>query len=238
MSAKQRAGSNVACEQPAPPLQNYTIEHRTCHKALISQCTILALKSRRDRYMSSSDMTEGSLTKQQITALPGIFHPRYHIGISQYLLIGNCGQSSSFLASCGGTTTVMVLVVMGPWATSGHCHQKTDERCQPSTTKGICMDAASSKGALWYLLGGVLGVSLVLKTLRVPCFDLALDKEWLLACELMSVHDQITNIWDCSDVLLSGSPCALQGDRWQDRGKKSSSATQHLWRQEQGAEPP
>lgn len=158
----------MACEQPAPPRQNYTTEHRTCHKALISQRTILALKSLRDRYMSSSDMTEGSLTKQQITALPRIFHPRYHIGISQYSLIGNCGQSSSFLASCGGTAAVMVLVVMGPWATSGHCHQKTDERCQPNTTKGICMDPASSEGALWYLLGGVLCESLVLKTIRAP----------------------------------------------------------------------
>lgn len=94
----------MACEQPAPPLQNYTTELRTCHKALISQRAISALKSLRDRYMSSSDMTEGSLTKRQITALPRIFHPRYHIGISQYSLIGNCGQSSSFLASCGGTT--------------------------------------------------------------------------------------------------------------------------------------
>lgn len=135
-------------------------------------------------------MSEGSLTKQQITALPRIFHPRYHIGIYQYSLIGNCGHSSSFLASCGGTTAVMVLVVMGPWATAGHCHQKTDERCQPNTTKGISIDPATSKGAFWYLLGGVLWVSLELKTLRVPCFDLALDKEWSLACELMSVCDQ------------------------------------------------
>ena len=148
--------------------KNYTMEQRTCHKASISQRTILALKSLRDRYMSSSDMTEGSLTKRQITALPRIFHPRYHVGISQYSLLGHRGQSSSFLASCGGTAAVMVLVVTGLWATSGRCHQKTAERCQPNTTKGICMDPASSEGALWYLLGGVLRVSLVLKPLRVP----------------------------------------------------------------------
>lgn len=96
MSAKQRAGSNVACEQPAPPLQNYTMEHRTCHKALISQRTISALKSLRDRYMSSSDMTEGSLTKQQITALPRIFHPRHYIGISQYSLMAIVVRAAPF----------------------------------------------------------------------------------------------------------------------------------------------
>ena len=173
-------------------------------------------------------MTEGSLTKQQITALPRIFHPRYHIGISQYSLIGNCGLSSSFLASCGGTTAVMVLVVMAPWATSGHCHQKTDEWCQPNTTKGICRDPASSKGALWYLLGGVLWVSLVLKTLRVPSFDPALDKEWSLAGELMSVHDQIMNIWDFSNALLSGSPCAFQThERTDGKTEARRAAVQH-----------
>lgn len=200
----------MACEQPAPPLQNYTMEHRTRHKALISQRTILALKSLRDRYMSSSDTTEGSLTKQQITALPRIFHPRHHIGISQYSCVGNCGQSSSLLASCGGTIAVMVLVVMGPWATLGDCHQKTDEWCQSSTTKGICTDTASSKGALWYLLGGIWWAKLILKPLRVPGFDLTLDKEWSLVGELMSVRDQIMNIWDSSHALLSGSPWAFQ----------------------------
>lgn len=165
-----------------------------CHKALISQRTILALKSLRDRYMSSSDTTEGSLMKQQITALPRIFHPRHHIGISQYSCVGNCGQSSSLLASCGGTIAVMVLVIMGPWATLWDCHQKTDEWCQPNTTKGICIDTASSKEALWYLLGGIWWVNLILETLRVLCFDLALDKEWSLVSELMNVHDQIMNI--------------------------------------------
>lgn len=53
-------------------------------------------------------------------------------------------------------------------------------------------------------------MSLVLKTLRVPSFDLALDEECSLACELLSVHDQIVNIWDFSNALLSGSPWAFQ----------------------------
>lgn len=72
------------------------------------------------------------------------------------------------------------------------------------------MDTVSCKGALWYLLEGVLWVSLVLKTLRVPCFNLALAKEWSLACEFMRVHDHIMNFWNFSNALLSGCPCAFQ----------------------------
>lgn len=59
------------------------------------------------------------------------------------------------------------------------------------------MAPASSTGALWYLLGSVLWVVLVLKTPRVLHCDLVLDKDWSLACEL---------IWDFSHALLSGSP--------------------------------
>lgn len=132
-----RDRSNVACEQPAPALQNYTIEHRTCHKTLISQRTILALKSLRDIRTGSSDKTEGSLTKQQITALPEDFPPQIPHRYFPVLAHRNCGRCSSFLASCGGTTAVVVLVVRGAWATSGHCHQHRAERCQPSSTKGI-----------------------------------------------------------------------------------------------------
>lgn len=82
----------------------------------------------------------------------------------------SCGQSCSFLASCGGSAAVTVLGLAGPGQ---------HRALSPGTTSGA--SPRDKRGLPWTQrapLEPARRCLLVLKTLRAPGFGLALDREW------------------------------------------------------------
>lgn len=110
---------------------------------------------------------EGSETKRQITALPRIFQPGSHRGISQRSQLWSELLLSGVLRwqrRCHGAGA------RGAWATSGTV-TRDHQWCQPKRQRGLAWTQRAP-------LEPARRCLLVLKTLRAPGFGLALDREW------------------------------------------------------------